>query len=487
MKDGYRYRFVIFVGNSLCMKEVLYQKLSSTLSEKIKNGTLKTGEKMPSLRVLHKEYGVSINTAIQAYLTLEAKGLIESRPQSGYYVRYKPFHLSVPSISKPSIFESSECVQDLIAKVYANISSDDVTRFSLGVPSNELLPVAKLNKEMAHAMRTLKGGGTEYESIQGNRKLRRDVARMTYTWGGKFSEDDVVTTAGAMNALSFALLALTKRGDTIAVESPVYFGILQLAKSLGLKVVELPTHPVTGIEIDALKKVVKKIKLCLLVSNFNNPIGSLMPDEHKKEVVRLLTYHNIPLIEDDLYGDVYFGKNRPKPCKLYDEAGNVLWIGSVSKTLAPGYRVGWIVPGKFKSQIIHQKLIHSVSSTTLTQEAIAQFFETGRYEHHLRKLRSELHSSSLHFTRAIAEYFPEGTKVSQPQGGFMLWLELDKKIDVADVYDIAIAQKISIAPGRMFTLQPQFNNCMRLSYGFKWNAVIEDKLKRLGRILKGMM
>lgn len=469
------------------MKEALYRTIAVALEEKIRSGTIKTGHKMPSLRTLRGEYGVSMNTVIQAYLELESKGLIVSRPQSGYYVSYKPSGLSIPSISNPTAEYEPEYVETLIARVYASLGNDDITRFSLGVPENSLLPIAKLSKELVNAMRGLKGSGTEYEEIQGNRKLRRDIARLTYTWNGSLKEEDIVTTAGAMNAISFGLMAITQRGDTIAVESPVYFGILQLAKSLGLEVIELPTHPVTGVEPEAIKKVLSKIKACILVSNFNNPLGSCMPDEHKREVVRMLAERGIPLIEDDLYGDVYFGSSRPKPCKSFDTEGLVLWCGSVSKTLAPGYRVGWIAPGKFKEKIIHQKLIHTVSSTTITQKSVANFLEKGRYEHHLRKLRSELHANSLQFSRALAEYFPEGTKISRPQGGFMLWVELDKKIDTSELYDRAMPHKISIAPGRMFSLQNQFRNCMRLSYGLRWSEQLDGKLKQLGKIAKGML
>jgi len=469
------------------MKEILYRKIAAGLADQIKNGTLKTSDKMPSLRMLHQEYGVSMTTAIQAYLELESKGLIVSRPQSGYYVNYKPANLSVPTVSKPIGGYESECVETLIAKMYSTLNNKDITRFSTGVPESELLPIAKLNKELVNAMRNLDGSGTQYETIQGNLKLRHDIARLTYTWNGNLSGEDMVTTAGAMNAISFSLMALTQKEDTIAVESPVYFGILQLAKNLGLKVIELPTHPETGVELEALKKVLPGIKVCILVSNFNNPLGSCMPEEHKREVVRMLGERGIPLIEDDLYGDIYFGSSRPKPCKAFDEEGLVLWCGSVSKTLAPGYRVGWIAPGKFKEKIIHQKLIHTFSSTAITQEAVANFLEKGRYEHHLRKLRSELHANSLQFARAVAAYFPEGTKISRPQGGFMLWVEMDKKIDTTDLYDRAIRQKISIAPGRVFSLQNQFNNCMRLSYGQRWSELIDSKLKQLGKIAKGMI
>jgi DNA-binding transcriptional MocR family regulator len=467
------------------MKDPLYQKVASGLEDQIKNGTLKTGDKLPSLRTLHREQDVSLTTAIQAYLELESRGLIVSRPQSGYYVNYRPSRLSIPSVNKPLAEEEPECVEALITKMYSTLTAKDVTKFSMGVPENELLPIAKLNKELVNAMRNLDGSGTQYDTIQGNLKLRNAIARLTYTWNGSLSGEDIVTTAGAMNALSLGLLALTQKDDTIAVESPVYSGILQLAKNLGLKVIELPTHPVTGVELDGLKKVLPKINVCLLISNFNNPLGSCMPEEHKKQVVRMLGHRGIPLIEDDLYGDIYFGGSRPVPCKFFDEEGLVLWIGSVSKTLAPGYRVGWIAPGKFKEKLIHQKLVHTFSSTAITQEAVANFLEKGRYEHHLRKLRRELHANSLQFARAIADYFPEGTKISRPQGGFMLWVELNKNIDTADLYDRAIRQKISIAPGRMFSLQNQFNNCMRLSYGQRWSGMIDNKLKQLGKIAKG--
>jgi DNA-binding transcriptional MocR family regulator len=469
------------------MKEILYQKIASGLESQIKNGTLKTGAKMPSLRLLHKEYGVSLTTTIQAYLELESKGLIVSRPQSGYYVQYKGRELPVPSISHPAKGSEPEYVTAIISKIYSNLHRKDVMQFGMGVPENGLLPLAKLNKELTNAMRSMEGGGTDYDLIEGNQQLRNNIARLTYTWGGSLSGEDLVTTAGAMNALSFALMATTQKGDSIAVESPVYFGILQLARNLGLQIIELPTHPITGIDIAALKKVLPNIKACLLVSNFSNPSGSCMPEENKKAVVKMLSQEGIALIEDDLYGDLYFGAGRPKPCKAFDEEGLVLWIGSVSKTLAPGYRVGWMAPGKFRDKIMELKFSHSFSATTITQAAIAHFLEKGRYEHHLRSLRKELQTNSLQYASTIAAHFPEGTKISRPQGGFMLWVELDKRIDTGELYDRAIRQKISLAPGRMFSLQNQFHHCMRLSYGLRWSEATENKLKQLGKIVKSML
>ena len=469
--------------------ELIYLRIANNIEHKINNEVIKLGDKLPSIREMCREHGVSMSSALQAYYVLEGKGLIESRPQSGYYVCYsrKKFP-SVPETTQPVNTTEAPDTETIINKVYSEIGTKHNINFSIGVPSSALLPVAKLNKALTHAIRTL-DGGTDYGLIQGNEKLRRQIARGSFTWDGKLDEHDIVSTAGCMNALSFCLLSLVKKGDTIAVESPVYFGILQLAKNLGLNVMELPTNCCTGVEIEALKKALhtKKIKLCLLISNFNNPLGSCMPDEHKKEVVKLMEKYNVPLIEDDLYGDVYFGSHRPKCCKTYDESGIVLWCGSVSKTLAPGYRVGWVAPGKFKDQIIKTKRYHSVSASEITQEAIGDFLENGRYENHLRKLRHTLQCNSMQYMRAICEYFPFDTKVSHPTGGFIQWVELNKKINTIKLYELAVQQKVSFAPGRMFTLQKQYDNCMRISYGLEWNEKVENALKTLGRLAKSML
>lgn len=470
--------------------DYIYRKIAGNLEKKILDGVLKTGNKLPSLRTISNEYGVSISSILQAYYMLESKGLIEARPQSGYFVTYcNKLFPNVIATSKPNNASEPDETENIISKVYSEIGKHENLPLSLGVPSIELLPVAKLNKSLIQATRELENSGIMYEPVEGNVRLRRQIARYSYTWGGNLNEDEVIATSGCMNALAYCMMALASKGDTIAVESPVYFGILQLAQSLGLNVLELPTNAQTGIEIDALEKELKnnRIQLCLLVSNFSNPLGSCMPDEHKKRVVSLLEYYNVPLIEDDLYGDVYFGSQRPKSCKTFDESGNVLWCGSFTKTLAPGYRVGWVAPGKFKDKIIKTKQFHTIASTTLTQEAIGSFLENGRYENHLRKLRNTLHANSLNFLRTIGQNFPEDTKVSRPQGGFILWLELNKNVDTLKLYELAIRHKISIAPGRMFTLQKQYNNCVRLSYGSHWNERIEEGLIKLGMLTKGLI
>lgn len=486
--NGHSLSFGYFDEHSYicCMKDnFIYAELSNNIARLIRSEVLKPGERLPSVRMLCQEHGISMNTAKRVFLELEAQSLIESKPQSGYFVSRLPFkRLPLPEVSKPSTVGQNKEPGDLLRKVFANLGNDKLTFFSVAVPSGALLPLAKLNKEIAQATRELRDGGTAYESLQGNEKLRRMLAARSVTWGGSLQEKDLITTSGGMNALSLCLMAVGKPGDTIAIESPCYPGILQLAVSLGLKVLELPTHPATGIEIDALRKAVSKIDLCLLVPNFNTPLGSCMPEENKREVVELLSKHGIPLIEDDIYGDLYFGSQRPKCCKAFDKEGNVLWCNSISKTLAPGYRVGWVAPGKYKDQVSKLKFVHAISTSTVTQEAVANFLKSARYDNHLRHLRRTIQTNYQNYVHAIAQYFPEGTKTSRPQGGLSLWVEFGKKIDTSELYDVALKQQISIAPGRMFTLQDQFQHCMRLCFGLPWSDDLQMKLKKLGHLAK---
>ncbi|WP_276481576.1 PLP-dependent aminotransferase family protein [Paraflavitalea pollutisoli] len=466
-------------------RDFLYIDISNKLAALIRDKVLQPGDRLPSVRMLCQEHGIGMNTAKRVFLELEAQSLIESKPQAGYFVSQLPYQrLPLPATSSPSAVGSLAAPVELFSRVYATRGRKNLTLFSMGVPSSSLLPLAMLNKAIVQATRDLPGGGTEYEPTQGNESLRRMIALRAINWGGKLRESDVITTAGGMNALAFSLMAVTKPGDTLAIESPCYPGSLQLAISLGLKVLELPTHPSTGVEIEALKKVIRKIDCCLLVPNFNTPLGSCMPDAHKQEVVNLLAQQDIPLIEDDIYGDLYFGAQRPKCCKTYDAADNVLLCSSFSKTLAPGYRVGWVAPGRYKDRLLTLKYAHAISSSTITQAAVASFLQSGRYDLHLRKMRTTLQQNYLQYVQAIGDYFPADTKVSRPQGGLAMWVEFNRQVDTGGLFDAALKQKISISPGRIFTLQDQFNHCMRLSLGLVITPEVRQKLKVLGRLVK---
>lgn len=465
----------------------LYQEVADRIEQLIERKALKVGDKLLSVRSLSKEQGISLSTAFQAYYHLESKGLVEARPQSGYYVKFSPGHtLQMPACSDPLSEAVPVTIDEMISSVYNDLRSDKLINFSLGSPSPELLPAAKLNKAVVQALRGSSDSCLNYEHIQGNVQLRKQIARLSFNWGGSLSEEDIVVTAGCMEALSMTLKAITKPGDAVAIESPTYFGIFQVMESLGLKVVEIPTDPSTGIDLNQLEKAIKKfnIKTCLFVCNFNNPMGSCLPDEKKKKLVELLSRHNVPLIEDDIYGELYFGKTRPRTCKSFDKKGMVIQCGSFSKCLAPGYRIGWVVPGKFKENVIRVKRMNNVSTNTLAQSAIANFLANGRYELHLRHLRKALHTQCLKYVQAIVEYFPESTKISRPQGGFALWLELDKKVDTYKLHRRALKVGIGLAPGQIFSSRGQYSNCFRICFGQPWSDRIEQAIRTLGELVR---
>lgn len=468
----------------------LYMQVAAGLEKMIADEVLLIGDKLPSVRLLSEEYGISMGTAFQAYYHLEGKGLIESRPKSGYYVRFN--HKRFPELPKMILTDALShevSVKEMITSIYSDIASGDVLNFAIAVPDLSLLPYAKINKSVMHALRNSKDHCMNYEYTQGSIELRKQVAKLAFNWGGKVKPDEVVITSGCLEAITLCLKAVTNYGDTVAVECPTYFGIFQAMENMGLKVVEISSDPVSGADLECLENAIKKysIKACVFIPNFNNPMGSCMSDTNKKRLVEIITKNNIPLIEDDIYGELYFGKNRPKTCKYYDSKGLVMHCSSLSKSLSPGYRIGWAIPGKFTDQVKQMKRMHNISCPTITQAAMAHFLQHGRYEYHLKSLRKALYTQSLRYLQAIIDHFPAGTKVSRPQGGFIVWVELDKKIDTFKLRTEAMKHKISIVPGRIFSVSCNYSNCIRLSFGKPYTEDTDYGLMMLGKLIRKML
>jgi DNA-binding transcriptional MocR family regulator len=468
----------------------LYLQVAEGLEKMIAEDVLKIGDKLPSVRLLSDEYGISMGTAFQAYYHLEGKGLIESRPKSGYYVRFN--HKRFPELPKtvqPDTVSHDVSVKEMITSIYGDIAAHNVINFAIAVPDRSLLPVAKINKSVLYALRNSKDACIQYELTQGNAELRKQVSKLSFNWGGKVKPDDVMITGGCLEAITTCLKSVTTHGDTVAIESPNYFGIFQAIENMGLKVIEISSSPVNGLDLDSLERTIKKhkIKACIVVPNFNNPLGGCMPDENKKRLVEMITQHEIPLIEDDIYGELYFGKNRPRTCKYYDTKGLVMYCSSLSKSLSPGYRIGWTIPGKFLAEVKQIKRIQNISSPTLTQAAIAHFLQNGRYEYHLKNLRKALHTQCLRYTQAIIKYFPEDSKISRPHGGFVLWVQLNKKVDGFKLRAEAMKHNISIVPGKIFSAGCDYSNCIRISFGKPWDDNADYGLMMLGKMISKMI
>lgn len=464
---------------------MLYEQVAQKLREQVTSGIYRQGERVPSVRRLSDQLDVSISTVIEAYRRLESQGVLEARPQSGYYVRTRLWQPPAqPEISKPHCSPTTVNVSSLALRLLRVTRDPDMLQLGVAAPHASLLPTRALNGIVARLARRDTGRGGSYDFPPGCPELRRQIARRALDAGCTLSPDEIVTTSGCQEALSLCLRAVAKPGDTVAIESPVFYGTLQTIEQMGLKAIEIPTCPRKGISIEALALALDrwKIRACLIVPNFSNPTGAVMPEERKKRLVQLLAERGVPLIEDDIYGDLTHRAPRPKAAKSYDRKGLVMLCSSFSKTLAPGYRVGWVAPGRWQEQIEHLKYVNTIATATLPQLAIAEFLERGGYDHYLRKTRALYAEGVERMTHALARYFPDGTRVTQPAGGFVLWVELPKKVDSLELHRRALARKISIAPGPLFSAKQAYRNCIRLTCALPWDERLERALVTLGRL-----
>jgi DNA-binding transcriptional MocR family regulator len=469
--------------------KILYLQVAGKIEKLIRSGTLRPGERIPSVRRACAQHGVSLTTIVQAYLTLENRGLIEARPKSGVFVRSQlRDRVLEPITSRVENSAALVGVGSLQTRIFDAARMPEVVPFGAAYPGAENLPVKKLSLIMASVARSAGARGINYEMPPGSEQLRRQIARRSLDWGGNLSPDEIITTCGGTEALALCLRAVTKAGDVVAVESPTYFGMLQQIEELGLKALEVPMHPRTGMNLDELERAIKnrRIAACLAVPNFNNPLGSLMPDENKQRLLQILARRDVPLIEDDINGDLSHSGHRPRVAQSYDKTGRVLLCGSFSKTLAPGYRVGWVAPGRFYEKVKSLKLTSTLATSSLPQFAIAEFVANGGYDHHLRSLRSDFAMQLQRTSDAVAESFPKEIKFTRPGGGFVLWIELPKKVSALKLHESALAEKISIAPGPMFSATQNFQNFIRINCGHPWTSRLERAVEILGGLAKRM-
>ncbi|HEX7908914.1 MAG TPA: PLP-dependent aminotransferase family protein [Paraburkholderia sp.] len=467
-----------------------YEQLAELIVGMIDNGALASGARLPSVRAVSEQHRISISTALQAYRLLEDRGILVARPQSGFYVAgAHRGALALPSASRPRAKASTVSISGAVAGLLEHASNSALLPLGCAVPDAELLQSRRLDFALARAARQ---HGTRYNVYcppQGEPGLRREIARRAMRIGHALSPDDLLVTNGCTEALTLALTAVAQRGDTIAVESPTYFGLLHTLEMLGLKAFELPTDPTRGIDIDALARLLdtEPVAACALSSSFSNPLGSSMAEADKRALLALLARHNVPLIEDDVYGDIHFGRERPKPFIALDGGANTIYCSSFSKSLAPGYRIGWIAAGAYAQQVMERKLAFSLCCPVLPQVALADFLASGAYDAHLRGVRRLFEENLARMTRAIEASFPAGTKVSQPAGGFVLWLELPRRFDSRALFDEALEQGICFAPGDVFSASRRFRNCLRLSAGHAWSKRIEEGVQRLGRLARAQL
>ena len=464
-----------------------YEDVVGFVASLINRGALPVGARAPSLRQICKQRRVSLATAVRAYGVLEDRGLLEARPQSGYYVASNDASsLPTPGLTQPRAGATVVEVSTLWVQLLEHASDPKLAPLGCAVPSASLLKAGRLDRFLSRAARVKGVASNIYTVPRGDPKLRREIARRALRWGQELSPEDIVITSGCTEALILALRTVARPGDTVAIESPTFFGLLHALQVLNLKAIELPTDATTGVDLKALRRVLSRARVsaCLLSSSFNNPLGCTMPDTNKAELLQLLAKRDIPLIEDDIYGDIYFGAERPKPFMSLAGRGNrILYCTSFSKTIAPGYRLGWLATTRYMQSVLDHKLATTLCGPVLPQVAFADYLSSGGYDNHLRRMRRTFAQNVDHAIRVIDRSFPSSTKVTRPAGGFVLWLELPRPVNSRELLNQALKSGICFIPGELFSASGQYRNCLRLSCGHEWGPRIQKAIETLGALV----
>lgn len=464
-------------------KITLYEEVAAKVEGLIADGTLRAGDKIPSVRGLHQQFSVSISTVLEAYRLLEDRGLVEARPKSGYYVKPSTTLPEEPRSANPP--RRPRKVQGSMAyRLMSEVTKPDLVKLGAAVPHPDLLPTQTFRRKLADAMRSDPELFHGYAVDSGYLPFRRQVARRMMSAGCALAPEDIVVTSGAQEAVYLSLRAVTEPGDTVIVESPTYYGLLETLEVLHLRALAVRTDPREGIDLDALDEALasSSVAAVALVTNHSNPLGAVMSDTKKRDLVSLLAHYEVPLVEDDIFGELPFEGSRPKAVKAFDDDEWVLYCSSFSKTVSPGIRIGWAAPGRWFEDVARLKRVMNTASAAGPQMALARFLKEGGYDRHLRKLRRTYRDNVRNMTASIATHFPEGTRVTRPAGGHLLWVEMPRKVDSMRLYEQASRHKISLAPGTMFSATGRYSHYMRLNAGLPWSEKLEDAIATLGRL-----
>ena len=462
----------------------LYQQVIDLIANNIETGTLLPGDRLPSLRKMSRSAGVSIPTVRQAYVELERQRKVESRPQSGYFVR----HFAANDIVLPTRTESVDPAplrcRPLMERVYDGVNNPDLVPLGIANPTMAKPAAKSLHRTMKRIMARAEERSIGYASTLGEPLLRRQIAyHYLDVIGAKVDPEDICITNGGQEALLLALSAVASKGDVVAVETPTYHGMLELIDSLGMLAVEVQTCPEQGVTLSELQHTLEKysVTACMFSTTLGNPLGVSMPADDRAQLARMLEEHDVALVEDDVYGDLLFDDSRPVPAQFLGSKARILTCGSFSKTACPGYRIGWVVAPGYIDDIARLKRAFSCSSGLLQQLTLAEFMASGDYGRHLKSLKPVLKRNSERMMALVSEHFPEKTRTSRPVGGSVLWLELPKGIDAERLFDDAIQAGISIAPGQIFSPCACYTNFIRLSYGHPWTEKTEAAIEWLGQ------
>lgn len=459
-----------------------YRRIAEMLRFTLASGALQIGDRMISARKLAEREQVSLPTALEALRCLEAEGLIVARPRSGYFV----CQINTPQGMRPSHPLPGPVPVTMSAVARSLFSSAEARLVPLGaaLPDPIWLPTDALQRALQTASRRLEARGQSYSLPPGRADLRRNIAVRAAQWGARFGSDDLVITAGATQALRLALRAVCRPGDVVAIEQPAYFGTLLLLEDLGLKALQIPTDPAEGLLLAPLAEAIRRHRPAAVLASptVQNPLGASMPVARKQELVALIERAGIPLIEDDVYGDLAGEGQRPPACKAFDQSGSVIYCSSLSKTLAPGWRIGWVAAGRYHTQVLQARMAGDWAGSPLLEAAASEILASGDYERHLRRLKLRVTEGVQAVIARVEASFPPGTRVAVPTAGFLLWVELPHQLNALEVHRRALALGIGVSPGPLFSPGAEFQNFLRLNCANEPSANLLNAVEQIGAL-----
>ncbi|BDG84601.1 PLP-dependent aminotransferase family protein [Citrobacter koseri] len=465
-----------------------YQRLAEQICDQIASGVWQPGDRLPSLREQVVSSGMSFMTVGHAYQLLESQGRIIARPQSGYYVAARP----VRQPAMPPVQVMRDEAVDINTYIFEMLQASRdalVMPFASAFPDPRLFPLQQLNRSLAQVSKTATAMSVIENLPPGNSELRHAIARRYAQQGITVSPDEIVITAGALEALNLSLQAVTEPGDWVIVENPCFYGALQALERLRLKALSVATDVKEGIDLAALEQALQEypVKACWLMTNSQNPLGFTLSPEKKARLVALLDQYNVVLIEDDVYSELYFGRDKPLPAKAWDRRDKILHCSSFSKCLVPGFRIGWVAAGKYARQIQRLQLMSTLSTSSPMQLALVDYLSTRRYDAHLRRLRRQLAERKQQAWQTLLRHLPAEVKIHHNDSGYFLWLELPESLDAGELSAQALAHQISIAPGKMFSTSDTWSHFFRFNTAWGWGEREEQAVSQLGKLIRDML
>jgi DNA-binding transcriptional MocR family regulator len=462
-----------------------YLRLAKNFERQLRAGVLRVGDRLPSIRQLRDAHQVSAATAVGCYLWLERQGYVRARPKSGYFVRGAPVTEGpAPDVALRTRKPAPVRVAASLAAAGVTDAVPQVIDLGPAVIDAALLPTRRLNRSVRLAFSAFADHAVKYEDPRGNLRLRRQIARLVFRQGANCSPDDVIVTSGSTEALNLAIRVVAGPGDVVAVESPSCYETLQVLEAHHMRALEVPHVRHEGIHLEQLSAAVSRHRVAAIITNAtcHNPTGDCADDTHKARLVAFAEEHDIPIIESDTFGDLVFAAPRPRTLKAFDSTGLVIQCGSLAHYIAPGFNLGWIDAGRWQGAVRHLKSITNVANARLPQLALAEFLESGAFDGHLRELRVALWRSLDAARDEVLRSFPSGTRVSAPEGGFVLWIQLPDGFDGTAVAARSAAAGILILPGTAFSVNSQFRQYIRLACGHPVES-LRPAIRRLAKLL----